>query len=73
MQGWTSAHVYLGLAVWVLATLHCGLQFGWNIHTLAWALMTAVIASGIVGLYVYINYPVALSANRATQSLGSVC
>lgn len=68
VQGWTSAHVYLGLAVWVLATLHCGLQFGWNIHTLAWALMTAVIASGIVGLYVYINYPVALSANRAGHS-----
>lgn len=68
VQGWTSAHVYLGLAVWVLATLHCGLQFGWNIHTLAWALMSAVIASGIVGLYVYINYPVALSANRAGHS-----
>ncbi|MFM8353524.1 MAG: hypothetical protein ACKOBM_01295 [Gammaproteobacteria bacterium] len=68
VQGWTSAHVYLGLAVWVLATLHCGLQFGWNIHTVAWALMTAVILSGVFGLYVYINYPVALSSNRAGHS-----
>jgi hypothetical protein len=67
-QGWTSAHVYLGLAVWVLATLHCALQFGWNIHTLAWGLMTAVILSGIAGLYVYVNYPVQLAANRAGHS-----
>jgi len=67
-QGWTSAHVYLGLAVWVLATLHCALQFGWNIHTLAYALMTAVILSGIAGLYGYINYPVQLAANRAGHS-----
>jgi len=67
-QGWTSAHVYLGLAVWVLATLHCALQFGWNIHTLAWGLMTAVILSGIVGLYGYINYPTRIAANRAGHS-----
>jgi len=67
-QGWTSAHVYLGLAVWVLATLHCAFQFGWNIHTLAYGLMTVVILSGIVGLYAYINYPAQLAANRAGHS-----
>lgn len=67
-QGWTSAHVYLGLAAWVLATLHCALQFGWNVHTLAWALMSAVVLSGIAGLYGYINYPAQLAANRAGHS-----
>jgi len=67
-QGWTSAHVYLGLAAWVLATLHCALQFGWNVHTLAWALMSTVILSGVAGLYGYINYPAQLAANRAGHS-----
>lgn len=65
VQGWTSAHVYLGLAVWVLATLHCGFQFGWNIHTLAWALMSLVIVSGIFGIYGYLNYPLQIATLRA--------
>lgn len=67
-QGWTSAHVYLGLAVWVLATLHCGMQFGWNVHTLSYALMSVVILSGIAGLYTYLNYPARMAANHAGHS-----
>jgi hypothetical protein len=68
IQGWTSAHVYLGLAVWVLATLHCGAQFGWNVHTAAYALMTGVILSGLVGLHTYLNFPARSSANRGGRS-----
>jgi hypothetical protein len=63
-QGWTSAHVYLGLAVWVLATLHCGAQLGLNVHTLAYLLMSAVIVSGVAGLYLYLNYPLRLAHNN---------
>lgn len=64
VQGWTSAHVYLGGALLVVATLHCALQFGWNIHTFAYALMCIVIFSGFFGLYSYMNHPQLVSKNR---------
>lgn len=64
VQGWTSAHVYLGGALIFVATLHSGAQIGWNVHTLAYVLMCAVIASGFFGLYSYLNHPGAMSKNR---------
>jgi hypothetical protein len=63
VQGWTSAHVWLGLALVLVATLHCAGRFGWNVHTLAYALMCIVVASGIVGVYVYLATPRQLAAN----------
>lgn len=68
VQGWASAHVYLGIALTVVATLHCAFNFGWNIHTLAYALMIAVILSGFIGLYVYLNNPGVIADNRAGGS-----
>lgn len=65
LKAWTSAHVYLGLSLIVIGTLHTGLQLGWNVHTLAWALMMIVIISGIVGIYFYATLPDNLSNNRA--------
>jgi len=64
LKAWVSAHVYLGLSLIVIATLHSGLQFGWNIHTLAYALMMLVILSGIFGVTVYALIPPKLSDNR---------
>jgi hypothetical protein len=63
VQGWTSAHVWLGLALVLVATLHCAGRFGWNVHTLAYVLMCAVILSGIFGVYVYLSNPRQLAAN----------
>lgn len=65
VQGWTSAHVYLGTLLLLVATLHCATQFGWNVHTLAYALMCLVIISGLYGLYVYLHLPDSLSRNNA--------
>ncbi len=65
LRGWTSAHIYLGLALIVVATLHTGFQFGWNLHTLCYALMLIVIVSGIFGMVVYLRYPQLMSSNRA--------
>ena len=64
LKAWTSAHVYLGSTLIVIATLHTGFQFGWNVHTLAYALMILVIVSGIYGVTVYALLPAALSNNR---------
>ena len=65
VKGWVSGHVYFGLALLVIGTLHTGFQFGWNLHTLAYALMVLVIASGVVGLVVYARYPRLITDHRA--------
>ena len=72
LKAWTSAHVYLGLALIVIATLHTGFQFGWNIHTLAYALMMLVILSGIFGITAYATLPQALSNNRGELTQGQM-
>lgn len=64
LKAWTSAHVYLGLSLAVIGTLHTGFQIGWNVHTLAYVLMLLVIATGIYGVVVYARLPASLSANR---------
>jgi len=61
VRGWLSAHVYLGLALAFVSTLHAGFQFGWNIHTLAYALTVGVIASGVWGVVVYARNPSLMS------------
>ena len=72
LKAWTSAHVYLGLSLVVIGTLHTGFQLGWNVHTLAWSLMMLVIASGIYGVVVYTALPSQLSANRKEMTRGQM-
>ena len=68
LKAWTSAHVYLGLSLVVVATLHTGFQFGWNVHTLAYALMIMVILSGIYGIVAYATLPQELGASRSEMT-----
>jgi hypothetical protein len=68
LKAWTSAHVYLGLSLIVIGTWHTGFQLGWNVHTLAWALMMIVILSGLVGIFLYSTLPPQLAANRAQMT-----
>ncbi len=72
LEDWLSAHVYLGLGLIVVATLHTGFQFGWNVHTLAYTLMCLVIASGIFGVYAYLRYPQMMTDNRRGQTLREI-
>lgn len=68
VQAWTSAHVYLGLALLLVVSLHSALQFGFNVHSLAYVLMCVVILSGFVGLVFYRRYPQKMSRNRRNRS-----
>ena len=68
LQGWVSAHVYLGTALIGVSLLHSAGQLGWNIHSLFFWLMMAVIFSGLFGMFVYLSLPRRLSTIRKTRS-----
>lgn len=68
LKSWTSAHVYLGLSLIFIGTLHTGFQFGMNVHTLAYVLMMFVIVSGIFGIIGYSVLPQAMSSNRSEMT-----
>jgi hypothetical protein len=72
LEAWLSAHVYFGLALVVIATLHTGFRFHWTIHTLAYALMMMVIGSGVFGVYAYARYPRLMTDNRRGETLRSM-
>jgi hypothetical protein len=72
VRGWVSAHVYLGTALLVVATLHTGFQFGMNVHTLAYALMCVVIFSGLFGVWAYRTYPEARNSLKRSQTLDDI-
>jgi hypothetical protein len=64
---WLSMHVYFGLSVLVVATLHSGLQFGYNVHTLAYGLLCLVVLSGCWGVYAYLRYPALMARERGEE------
>lgn len=72
VKGWTSAHVYLGVALIGLTLLHSGFQVGWNWHTLAFALMLIVCFSGIYGVWAYQHYPALIDRNNLSQTRGAL-
>jgi hypothetical protein len=72
MQGWLSAHVYLGIALLVLASLHSGLRFAWNLHSLTYLLVVLVVVSGLYGTYACIRFPRRFAENLREGSLEDV-
>ena len=72
VQGWLSAHVYLGVALVVVVTLHTGFELGWNVHTLAYILMLAVVGSGLYGVVLYLRVPRAMTENLGVETLDAI-
>jgi hypothetical protein len=72
VRGWVSAHVYLGGALLVVATLHTGFQFALNIHTFAYVLMCLVIFSGFFGVWAYLTYPNARNLLKKSETLDDI-
>jgi hypothetical protein len=72
LKGWLSAHIYLGAALLVLATLHTGFQFGWNVHTLAYVLLVVLIINGFYGLYAYMHFPRMITENLGDDSMNDL-
>jgi hypothetical protein len=65
LQGWLSAHVWWGATLLFLVPLHSAFQFGWNVHTLAYVAIVAVIASGLVGVMAYVFLPDTITQIRS--------
>jgi hypothetical protein len=72
LQGWLSAHVYLGTILLWVVPLHSGFQFYWNVHTLAYALMVGAILSGAVGILFYGIVPTPMTRNRSGEKLEAI-
>jgi hypothetical protein len=72
VQGWLSAHVYLGTALVVVVTLHTGFELGLNVHTLAYVLMLLVVLSGFYGVFVYLRVPRAMTTNLGEDTLEAI-
>lgn len=72
LQGWVSAHVYLGLLTLLLIPLHAGFRFGWDVHTLAFMLLAVVVLSGIMGIVLYLNIPSRLTKFEGGQQADKI-
>jgi len=55
-----------------LVPLHSAFQFGWNVHTLAYVLLTAVILSGICGVIAYAALPIRKNTNRRGRKISGL-
>lgn len=73
VRGWLSAHIYLGLSLIIVATLHAAFHFAWNIHTLTYILTVVVVLSGVWGIALYLSQPTTMGnllQGRTLEQMG---
>jgi hypothetical protein len=61
---WTSAHVYIGLLVLLIATLHSSARITWTLHGITYLLALLVVLSGVFGTVAYLVCPSLAAQNR---------
>lgn len=57
LEGWLQAHIYLGLLLVVVVLFHTGLRFEDRLAVATFAVLVAVVASGLVGAFLYSLVP----------------
>ena len=67
-----AVHVWLGVSLVVIVPLHCGFQFGSNVHTFAYILMLGVIGSGILGTRLYLTLPKTVKSHSGGGTIKSL-
>lgn len=70
VEGWLAAHVWIGIGLLFLVPLHAGFSFGWNVHTLAYALMVVTVVSGIWGAMNYTRLSAQIESHRGGLKAG---
>ena len=70
---WTSAHVYIGLLVLVIATLHSSARVTWTLHGITYLLTLIVTLSGVFGIAAYLICPSLAARNRIEDSRAQMC
>jgi hypothetical protein len=69
LKGTLSAHVWIGISLAFIVPMHCGFNFGLNIHTLAYVLMLMVILSGIYGAIAYFSLAPSIPSHRGAGTV----
>lgn len=72
LRAWLSAHIYLGVALILVATLHSKFNFALNIHTLSYFLLLLVILTGFYGIYAYLRFPKIMHENLGGNTLDAL-
>jgi hypothetical protein len=61
LDGWLQAHIYIGLLSALVILFHTGFRFRDRVAVAAFAVLLAVVASGLVGAFFYSSLPRRLS------------
>ena len=68
LESWLGSHVWLGVLVAVVAVLHTGLRFEDRVALATLLVLLAVVASGLVGAYLYQVLPRRLTAVETNEA-----
>jgi len=74
LEGWLQAHVWLGVASAGVVLLHTGLRFEDKVAVAAFVVLLAVVATGVVGAYLYQVLPrrlTAVESNLTAQEISA--